>query len=158
MGKVYEGKLIAKGIRFGVVVSRFNDFITQKLLHAAKDILIRHEAEEDKIDIVWVPGSFEISYAADFMAKSGKYDTIICLGTIIRGSTPHFNYIATEVSKAVAQISLQTGIPVIFGIITADTLEQAIERAGTKLGNKGASSALAAVEMVNLFRKMKKQS
>jgi 6,7-dimethyl-8-ribityllumazine synthase len=156
MGKVYEGKLIAKGIRFGIVVSRFNDFITQKLLFGAKDVLMRHDAEEEKIDIVWVPGSFEISYAADLMAKSGKYDSIICLGTIIRGATPHFNYIATEVSKAVAQISLQTGVPVIFGIITADTLEQAIERAGTKLGNKGASSALAAIEMVNLFRKMKK--
>lgn len=156
MVNTYTGKLVAKGIRFGIVVSRFNEFITQKLLLGTKDILLRHEAEEDKIDVVWVPGSFEIPYAANLMAKSGKYETVICLGAIIRGATPHFNYIATEVSKAIAQISLQTGVPVIFGIITADTLEQAIERAGTKLGNKGAESALVAIEMVNLFKEIKK--
>lgn len=154
MPKVIKGMLDAKGKTFGIVVSRFNEFITQKLVDGALDCLNRHGADDEKITIVWVSGSFEIPYAAYKMAKSEKYDTIICLGTVIRGQTPHFDYIAGEVSKGIAKISLKTGVPVIFGIITADNLEQAIERAGTKAGNKGWDAALSAIEMAKLFEQI----
>jgi 6,7-dimethyl-8-ribityllumazine synthase len=154
MPKVYEGQLVAKGKKFGVVASRFNEFITNKLLEGALDALKRHGAKDEEIEIAWVPGSFEIPYAAQRMAESKKYDAIICIGAVIRGSTPHFEYIASEVTKGIAQISLQTGVPVIYGVITPDTLEQAIERAGTKAGNKGFQAAMSAIEMVNLFTKI----
>ncbi len=156
MAKIFVGKLIAKGLRFGIVISRFNEFISQKLLDGALDALRRHEAEEHKIEIVWVPGCFEIPYAANKMAVSKKYDAIICLGAIIRGDTPHFDYIASQVTRGIAQIGLNTEIPTIFGVITADNLEQAIDRAGTKAGNKGADAAISAIEMVNLYTQMKK--
>ena len=156
MIKTLEGQLVVRGKKFGLVTSRFNEFITGKLLEGAIDALTRHGVKEEEMEVVWVPGSFEIPYAAGRMAKSGKYDAIICLGTVIRGDTPHFDYIAGEVAKGIAKISLDTGIPTIFGVITADTLEQAIERAGTKAGNKGRDAALAAIEMVNLFAKMGK--
>ncbi|MEW6685981.1 MAG: 6,7-dimethyl-8-ribityllumazine synthase [Candidatus Edwardsbacteria bacterium] len=149
--KVYEGKLTAKGKRFGLIVSRFNDFVSKHLLEGALDCLRRHEAEEEKIEIAWVPGSFEIPAVAKKMALSKKYEAIICLGTIIRGETPHFDYIASEVAKGIAQVNLESGIPTIFGIITADTIEQAIDRAGTKSGNKGWDAALSAMELVNLY-------
>jgi 6,7-dimethyl-8-ribityllumazine synthase len=154
MPKVYEGQLIAKGKRFGIVASRFNEFITNKLLEGALDALKRHGAKDDEIEIAWVPGSFEIPYAAQRMAASKKYDAIICVGAVIRGSTPHFEYIASEVTKGIAQTGLNTGVPVIYGVITPDTLEQAIERAGTKAGNKGFQAAVSAIEMVNLFDKI----
>lgn len=154
MGKTYNGKLIAKGLKFGIVVSRFNEFISQKLLSGALDTLTRHDADEEKIDIVWVPGAFEISYAAAKMADSGKYDAVICLGAVIRGDTPHFDYIAAEVTKGIAQTGLKSGVPAIYGVITTDTLEQAIERAGAKAGNKGADAANSAIEMANLFKQM----
>ncbi|MDD5492703.1 MAG: 6,7-dimethyl-8-ribityllumazine synthase [bacterium] len=155
MGKTFNGKLIAKGLKFGIVVSRFNEFISQKLLSGALDTLIRHDADEEKIDVVWVPGSFEIPYAAAKMAENGKYDAVICLGAVIRGDTPHFDYIAAEVTKGIAQTGLKSGVPTIFGVITTDTLEQAIERAGTKAGNKGADAANSAIEMANLFKQLK---
>ena len=154
MAKVYAGKMLAKGKNFGIVVSRFNEFISQKLLDGALDVLRRHDADEDRIEIFWVPGSFEIPWAARKMALSKKYDAILCLGAVIRGDTPHFDYIASEVAKGIAQTSLSTGVPTLFGIITADNLEQAIERAGTKAGNKGAQAALSAIEMVNLLPMM----
>ena len=154
MYKEIKGALDAKGKTFGIAISRFNEFITQKLLDGALDCLERHGAEDGKITVVWVPGSFEIPYAAYKMAKSEKFDAVICLGTVIRGQTPHFDYIAGEVSKGVAKISLKTGVPTIFGIITADNLEQAIERAGTKAGNKGWDAALSAIEMVKLFEQI----
>ncbi len=154
MPKEIKGMLDAKGKTFGIVVSRFNEFITQKLVDGALDCLNRHGADDKKITIVWVPGSFEIPYAANKMAQSEKYDAIICLGTVIRGQTPHFDYIAGEVSKGIAKISLKTGVPTIFGIITADNLEQAIERAGTKAGNKGWDAALSAIEMAKLFEQI----
>lgn len=150
MGKVLEGKLIARGLRFGIVVSRFNEFITSKLLEGCMDSLKRHDADEKTIDIVWVPGSFEIPYAANKLASSKKYDAVICLGAVIKGDTPHYEYIAAEVTKGIASIGLKSGIPVIYGILTTETLEQAIERAGTKAGNKGASAANTAIEMANL--------
>jgi len=152
MGKRFEGLLLGEKLRFGVVISRFNDFITVKLLEGAQDALIRHGVNEADIDIAWVPGSFEIPLTAKKMAQSKQYDAIICLGAVIRGGTPHFDYIAAEVSKGIAKVSLDDGLPVIFGIITADTLEQAIERAGTKMGNKGAEAAQHAIEMANLFK------
>jgi 6,7-dimethyl-8-ribityllumazine synthase len=152
MGKTYEGNLEAKDLRFALIVSRFNDFITSHLQEGALDALLRHGGDRDKIDIVRVPGSFEIPSAARRLAKSGRYDAIICLGAVIRGATPHFEYIASEVAKGIAQTSLESGVPTIFGIITADTIEQAIERAGTKSGNKGWDAALAAMEMANLFK------
>lgn len=154
MPKELKGMLDAKGKSFGITISRFNEFITQKLLDGALDCLRRHGAEDEKITIAWVPGSFEIPYAAHRMAKSSKFDAVISLGTVIRGQTPHFDYIANEVAKGVSRISLETGVPTIFGVITADTLEQAIERAGTKAGNKGWDAALSAIEMAKLFEQM----
>ena len=154
MPKNIKAVLDAKGKSFAVVVSRFNEFVTGKLLDGALDCLVRHSADEKNITIVWVPGSFEIPYAASKIAKSKKFDAVICLGTVIRGDTPHFDYIASEVTKGIARISLDTGIPVIYGVITTDNLEQAIERAGTKAGNKGWDAALSAIEMVNLFEKI----
>jgi len=154
MATVYEGKLSAKGKKFGIVVSRFNELICRKLLDGALDCLNRHDAENDNIDIAWVPGSFEIPVAAKKMADSKKYDAVICLGAVIRGATAHFEYIAAEVTKGTAQIALSAGIPVSYGVITPDTLEQAIERAGTKAGNKGWDAALSAIEMADLFTKM----
>ncbi len=151
MAKVIEGNLIAKGKKFGVVISRFNDFITKDLFAGCLDTLIRHGADEKDVSVVWVPGAFEIPLAAQKLAKSKSYDAVICLGTVIRGSTPHFDYIASEVSKGIASVSLATGMPVIFGIITADTIERAIERAGTKEGNKGRDAAVSAIEMANLL-------
>lgn len=150
--KVYEGKLTTKDSRYGILVGRFNEFIGGKLLNGAIDALKRHGATEENIEIAWVPGSFEMPLAAKKMASSGKYDAIICLGAVIRGATPHFDYISAEVSKGIASVSLDTGIPVIFGVLTTDNIEQAIERAGTKAGNKGFSAAVSAIEMVNLFK------
>ncbi|MGB2855100.1 MAG: 6,7-dimethyl-8-ribityllumazine synthase [Dehalococcoidia bacterium] len=150
MAKRYVGKLLGEGLKFGVVVSRFNDFITGKLLEGAQDALSRHGVNEEDIDIAWAPGSFEIPLVAKKMAESGRYDAVICLGAVIRGGTPHFDYIASEVSKGIAKVGLDTGLPVILGVITADTLEQAIERAGTKSGNYGSQAAVHAIEMANL--------
>lgn len=150
MAKRYVGKLVGEGLKFGVVVSRFNEFITGKLLDGAQDTLARHGVKEADVDVAWTPGSFEIPLIAKKMAESGRYDAIICLGAVIRGGTPHFDYIAAEVSKGIANVSLGTGIPVILGVITADTLEQAIERAGTKSGNYGSQAAMHAIEMANL--------
>ena len=147
----FEGKLIARDQKFGIVVSRFNEFISKNLLSGALDSLKRHEAPDDNIDVAWVPGSFEIPLVAQKMAASGNYDAVICLGAVIRGSTPHFDYVAAEVSKGVARVGLDTGVPVAFGIITADTLEQAVDRAGAKAGNKGWQAALTAIEMANLM-------
>lgn len=155
MPNIYQGHLTAKDRKFGIVVSRFNEFISSKLLEGALDCLNRHEAADENIDIAWVPGSFEIPIAAKKLASSGKYDAIICLGALIRGATPHFEYIAAEATKGIAQTALEYEIPIAYGIITADTLEQAIERAGTKVGNKGWDAALSAIEMVDLFTKLK---
>ena len=152
--KVLEGELTGKGLCFGVVISRFNEFISQKLLEGALDCLLRHQVKKQDIEIAWVPGSFEIPIIAQKMAESGKYNAVICLGTLIRGSTSHFDYIASQVSKGIAHIGLKYGIPVLFGVITTDTIEQAIERAGTKVGNKGFNTAQAAIEMVNLCKKI----
>lgn len=152
--KIIEGELQAKGLRFCVVVSRFNDFITEKLLEGAKDCLLRHGADEKDIDVVRVPGAFEIPLIAKTVAKKNVYNAIICLGTVIRGATPHFEYVAAEVSKGIAQVSLEAGIPVAFGVITADTIEQAIERAGSKAGNKGWDAALTAIEMAQVLKKI----
>jgi 6,7-dimethyl-8-ribityllumazine synthase len=154
MTKILEGKLTAKGKKFGVIISRFNELISKQLLSGAEDCLVRHECKQDDITVAWVPGSFEIPITAKKMAQSSNFDAVICLGAVIRGGTPHFDYISAEVSKGVAQVGLETGIPVIFGIITADTIEQALERAGTKAGNKGWDAALSAIEMVNLMGKM----
>lgn len=152
MPKLYEGKLIAADMKFGIVISRFNEFITSKLLDGALDTLIRHGALDKNIEVAWVPGAYEIPLIAQKMAGTGKYDAVICLGALIRGSTPHFDYIAAEVSKGIAQVGLSTGIPIIFGVITTDNIEQAIERAGTKAGNKGSSAAESAIEMANLTK------
>ena len=154
MVKAVEGQLIAKGKKFGIVVSRFNDFISKRLLEGAVDTLIRHGAKENEIEAIWTPGAFEIPTVANKLAKSKKYDAVICLGAVIKGSTPHFEYIANEAAKGIAKISLDTGVPVIFGIITAETLEQAIERAGTKDGDKGRDAALSAIEMANLLENL----
>jgi 6,7-dimethyl-8-ribityllumazine synthase len=154
MGEPFEGMLLGEGLRFGLVVSRFNEFITKKLVEGAQDSLIRHGVAEDDIDIAWVPGSFEIPLIAQKLAMTKRYDAIICLGTVIRGATPHFEYIAAEVTKGIAKVGLDRGLPVIYGVITADTLEQAIERAGTKLGNEGFKAATEALEMVNLLKKI----
>jgi len=152
LAKRYAGKLIGEGLRFGVVVARFNEFITSKLLDGAQDTLSRHGVRAEDIDVAWTPGSFEIPLIAKKMAESGRYDAVICLGAVIRGGTPHFDYIASEVTKGIANVSLDTGKPIILGVITADTLEQAIERAGTKSGNYGAQAALHAIEMANLTK------
>lgn len=152
MGKNFEGLLVGKGLKFGVVASRFNDFITSKLLEGAQDALLRHGVRQEDIDVARVPGAFEIPLAAQRLAQTKKYDAIICLGAVIRGGTPHFEYIAAEVSKGIAKVGLDAGLPVTFGVITSDTLEQAIERAGTKNGNKGFEAAVDAIEMANLLR------
>ncbi len=156
MANIYQGTLIGTGLKIGIVVSRFNEFITSKLLSGALDTLVRHGVNDNDIDIAWVPGSFEIPITADILAGSGKYDAVICLGALIRGATPHFDYIAAEASKGVAQVGLKTGVPTIFGILTTDNIEQAIERAGTKSGNKGSDAAASAIEMANLFKQLKK--
>lgn len=155
MAKVIEGNLIAKGKKFGIVASRFNDFITKELISGCVDALVRHGAEDRDITVTWVPGAFEIPAVASKLARAKTYEAIICLGTVIRGSTPHFDYIASEVAKGVAHVAQESGSPVIFGVITADTIEQAIERAGTKDGNKGRDAALSAIEMANLFTQLK---
>ncbi len=152
MSKHFEGKLLGEGLRFGLVISRFNEFITKKLLEGAQDALLRHGVSEEDIDIAWTPGSFEIPLIAKKLAQSKKYDAVICLAAVVRGGTPHFEYIAAEVTKGIARVGLETGLPVIYGVITADTLEQAIERAGTKAGNKGFDAAMSAIEMANLVR------
>ena len=149
--KIYEGNLIAKNQKFAIVISRFNEFINNKLLDGALDCLKRHEAKEENIDVFWVPGAFEIPLTAQKVTNTKKYDAVICLGTVIRGATPHFDFVSNEVSKGIAAVGLKSEIPVIFGILTTDTLTQAIERAGTKAGNKGWDAALSAIEMVNLF-------
>jgi 6,7-dimethyl-8-ribityllumazine synthase len=155
MPKTIEGKLDAKGLKFGVVVGRFNDFISGRLLDGCLDALVRHGAEDQDIVVAKVPGSFEIPLAAQAMARSKKYDAVIALGAVIRGSTPHFDYVAAEASKGIAHVMLDTGVPVAFGIITTDNIEQAIERAGTKSGNKGASAAMTAIEMVRVLAAIK---
>lgn len=155
MAKIVEGSLIAKGKKFGIVASRFNDFITKELIAGCVDTLLRHDADEKDLVITWVPGAFEIPLVAEKLAASKSYDAIVCLGTVIRGATPHFDYIASEVAKGIAKVSFDTGVPVIFGIITADTIEQAVERAGTKDGNKGRDAALSAIEMSNILTKLK---
>lgn len=155
MVKTTEGQLIAKGNKFGIVASRFNDFITKQLIEGCIDTFVRHGVEKAQIELVLVPGGFEIPLAAKRLADTKRFDAIVCLGTVIRGSTPHFDYIASEVAKGIAQTSLQSGIPVIFGVITADTIEQAIERAGTKEGNKGKDAALSAIEMANVISQIK---
>lgn len=152
--KTLEGNLVSKEIRVGIVVARFNEFITSKLLGGAMDGLLRHNVAEDDIHVAWVPGAFEIPLVASKMAKSGKYDAVICLGAVIRGATSHYDYVCNEVSKGVASISLENDIPVMFGVLTMDNIEQAIERAGSKAGNKGYDCALGAIEMVNLLREI----
>jgi 6,7-dimethyl-8-ribityllumazine synthase len=154
MVKTFEGKLIAKGLKFGLVVSRFNSFISDRLMEGAMDALRRSGAEEEDCVVVRVPGAFEIPLAAKKMAKSGRYDAVICLGCVIRGATPHYAYIASEVTKGIALLSLESEIPVALGVLTTDTIEQAIERAGTKVGNKGFDAALSAIEMANLLKEM----
>jgi len=152
MNKPFEGMLLGKGLKFGMVISRFNEFITKKLLEGAQDALLRHGVNENDIEIAWVPGSFEIPLVAKKLAQTNRFDAVICLGAVIRGATPHFEYIAAEVTKGIAKVGLDTGLPVIYGVITADTLEQAIERAGTKEGNEGFKAAVKAIEMANLLK------
>ena len=152
--RTLEGKVVAEGIRIGIVVARFNEFITSKLLGGAIDGLVRHGMNEEDVDVAWVPGAFEIPLIAKKMAKSGKYDAVIALGAVIRGSTSHYDYVCNEVSKGVAAASMESGVPVMFGVVTTENIEQAIERAGTKAGNKGCDCALGAIEMVNLIRTM----
>jgi len=156
MGNVIQGDLLGHGKKFAVVISRFNEFITSRLLSGAQDCFERHGVSPKDVDVAWVPGSFEIPVAALRIAGTHRYDAVVCLGAVIRGQTPHFDYIAAEVSKGVAQVAMTTGVPTIFGIITADTIEQAVERAGTKSGNKGADAAASAIEMANLFGKLPK--
>ena len=152
--KVIEGKLNATGLKAALVISRFNDLITKELLSGAKDCWIRHDGDENNLDEVWVPGAFEIPLLAQKLAKSGKYDVVVCLGAVIRGSTPHFDFVANEVAKGVAQASFNTEVPVIFGVITTDSIEQALERAGTKAGNKGWTATLNGIEMANLMKQI----
>jgi 6,7-dimethyl-8-ribityllumazine synthase len=152
MNKHFEGKLLGEGLRFGLVISRFNEFISKKLLEGAQDALLRHGVREEDIEIAWTPGSFEIPLIAKKLAQTKKYDAVICLAAVVRGGTPHFEYIASEVTKGIARVGLETDLPVIYGVITADTLEQAIERAGTKEGNKGFDAAMSAIEMANLVK------
>lgn len=154
MGKTYEGNLIGTGKVFCIVVSRFNEFISKKLLEGAQDCLLRHGTRAEDIEVCWVPGSFEIPMAALSLAKTKRYHALICLGAVLRGDTPHFEYVASEVAKGVASVGLETGVPTIFGIITAETLEQAIDRAGARDGNRGAGAAMSAIEMANLFEKL----
>ena len=152
---ILEGKVVAEGMKVGIVVARFNEFITSKLLSGATDGLVRHDVNEDDVDVAWVPGAFEIPLVASKMAKSRKYDAVICLGAVIRGSTSHYDYVCNEVSKGIAAVSMENDIPVMFGVITTENIEQAIERSGSKAGNKGYECALGAIEMVNLIRKIK---
>ena len=152
MSKVFEGVLLGEGLKFGLVASRFNEFVTRKLVEGAQDALVRHGVNQDDIETAWVPGTFEIPLIARKLAQTKRYDAIICLGAVIRGGTPHAEYIASEVTKGIAWVGLETGLPVIYGVITADTLEQAIERAGTKRGNKGFEAAVSAIEMANLAK------
>jgi len=152
MNKHFEGVLLGKGLKFGLVASRFNEFITKKLVEGAQDALLRHGVNQEDIEIAWVPGSFEIPLIAKRLAQTKRYDAVICLGAVVRGGTPHFDFIAAEVSKGIAKVSLETGLPIIYGVITADTLEQAIERAGTKMGNKGFDAAVTAIETANLLK------
>lgn len=154
MKKIFEGNLVGTDVKVGIVVGRFNEFITSKLLGGAEDTLRRHGVQEENISVAWVPGAFEIPLVAKKMAASGKYDAVITLGTVIRGSTPHFDYVCSEVAKGVGSVTMDTDIPVIFGVLTTETIEQAIERAGTKAGNKGADAALSAIEMVNLLKEI----
>ena len=154
MANILEGFITGKGLKFGIVVSRFNEFITSKLLGGALDTLHRHETRDEDIDVAWVPGAFEIPVVAKKLAESGKYDAVICLGAVIRGSTSHYDYVCNEVSKGVAQVNMTTGVPTIFGVVTTENIEQAIVRAGTKAGNKGADGAMAAMEMANLLKKI----
>jgi 6,7-dimethyl-8-ribityllumazine synthase len=150
----YEGNLIGTGLKFGIVVARFNELLSSRILSGAKDALVRHGVADGDIDVAWVPGAFEVPFGASKLASSGKYDAVIALGVVIRGGTPHFEYVASEVAKGVAKITLESGVPVTFGVITADTIEQAVERAGTKSGNKGWEAAEAAIEMANLAKAM----
>lgn len=152
--KTYEGNLIAKDVRIGIVVARFNEFITSKLIGGAEDALLRHDIDPEKIDLAWVPGAFEIPLVAKKLADSRRYDAVICVGAVIRGSTSHYDYVCSEVSKGIAQASLSSGIPVLFGVLTTENIEQAIERAGTKAGNKGYDCAMSALEMISLLRKI----
>jgi len=152
--QVIEGKVVAEGMKIAIVAARFNDFIVSKLVSGAVDGLVRHGMSEDEITLAWVPGAFEIPVLAEKMAKSGKYDAVICLGTVIRGATSHYDYVCSEVSKGIAHASMETGIPVMFGVVTTENIEQAVERAGTKAGNKGYDCALGAIEMVNLMRQV----
>jgi 6,7-dimethyl-8-ribityllumazine synthase len=154
MAKVIEGNLIVKGKKFGIIASRFNDFMTKQLVSGCADTLVRHGAEDSDLTIVWVPGAFEIPVVAQKMARKG-YDAVICLGTVIRGSTPHFDFVASEAAKGIAKVAQDSGIPVVFGVITADTIEQAIERSGAKDGNKGKDAALSAIEMINVMAQIK---
>ena len=154
--KTFEGKLVSEDIKVGIIVARFNEFITSKLLSGALDTLTRHEVNEENIQVAWVPGAFEIPLIASKMAESGKYDAVICLGAVIRGSTSHYDYVCNEVSKGIASVSLKSGIPVMFGVLTTENIEQAIERAGSKAGNKGSECAQGAIEMVNLIREIQK--
>ncbi len=154
--KTFEGKLVSEDIKVGIIVARFNEFITSKLLSGALDTLTRHEVKEENIQVAWVPGAFEIPLIASKMAESGKYDAVICLGAVIRGSTSHYDYVCNEVSKGIASVSLKSGIPVMFGVLTTENIEQAIERAGSKAGNKGSECAQGAIEMVNLIREIQK--
>ena len=154
MANVIEGFITAKDMKVGIVVARFNEFITSKLLGGALDALHRHEAKDEDIDVAWVPGAFEIPVVAKKMAESGKYDAVIALGAVIRGSTTHYDYVCNEVSKGVAQVGMQTGVPTVFGVVTTENIEQAVERAGTKAGNKGTDAAMAAMEMANLLKKI----
>ncbi len=154
MANIYEGHLVSKGLKYGIVVGRFNEFISTRLLSGAEDALRRHGVQDDEIDIAWTPGAFEIPLVAQKMAASGKYDAIITLGAVIRGATSHYDYVCNEVAKGVAQASQKTGVPVIFGVLTTDTIEQAVERAGTKAGNKGWEAAVSAIEMANLMKQL----
>ncbi len=154
--KTFEGKLVSEKIKVGIIASRFNEFITSKLLSGAVDALLRHDVAEEDINVAWVPGAFEIPLIASKMAKSKKYDTVICLGAVIRGSTSHYDYVCNEVSKGIAAVSLESDIPVMFGVLTTENIEQAIERAGTKAGNKGYDCAVSAIEMVNLIREIER--
>ena len=156
MPNVYEGHLLGEGLRFGIVVSRFNSFVTEKLLAGALDALKRHGVDSDEVDAFWTPGAFEIPAIAKRLAESGRYDAVLCLGAVIRGATPHFDYVAAESAKGIANISFNTSIPIIYGVITTDTIEQALERAGIKAGNKGFEAAIAGIEMANLYKTVEK--